>query len=125
LFPRRVAGRSSRRPGTGSKTLVMGSACVVGGPELPDHRDLDLTGVLQVVLELAGDLTGEVASLEVGDVARVDQHTDLASGLQGELLFDSRELECDPLETLQPLDVCLEGLTPGSGPCGGHVDGGL
>src|SRR5260221_6289044 len=79
---------------------------------LADHHDLDLPGILQVTLDLAGDLLGEGVRLDVIDRVRRDDHADFASRLNRKHLFDSRELSCDLFDRGEPLHVRLEGLTP-------------
>src|ERR1044071_3369556 len=54
---------------------------VVGRPRLPDHGDLDLAGVLELLLDLARDLVGEQGRAVVVERVRLDHHADLATGL--------------------------------------------
>src|ERR1043166_1212065 len=94
--------------------------CVVAGDvdraALADHRHLHLAGVLELILDLAGDLVREQRGLLVADLARADDHTDLAAGLQRVHLLDSRLRRRELLERLEPLDVVLEALAARAGP---------
>src|ERR1700759_2343173 len=51
----------------------------VDRPALADHRHLDLPGVLEMVLDLAGDLVREEHGAVVVDLVRLDEHADLAA----------------------------------------------
>src|ERR671918_1143026 len=82
---------------------------------LPDHRDLDLPGVLELLLDLLRDVTRDRLRLEVVDVLRRHQHADLAAGLHREDLLDALVRRADLLQPLQALDVGLERLTTGAG----------
>src|ERR671916_61197 len=64
-------------------------ASVVGGPRLPDHGDLDLAGVLELLLDLARDLVREQDGAVVVERARDDHHADLAARLHGVDLVDA------------------------------------
>src|SRR5689334_16110677 len=59
------------------------SAGDLHGARLSDHGDLDLAGVLQGVLDLAGDLVAQQRGGVVVDLLRLDHHPDLAAGLHG------------------------------------------
>src|SRR5688572_13800143 len=65
------------------------SACVVGRARLPDHRDLDLAGVLELLLDLARDLVREQDGAVVVERARLHHHADLAAGLHRVDLVDA------------------------------------
>src|SRR2546427_8712883 len=58
---------------------------------LADHHDLDLAGVLQLPLDLPGDLLGQLARLAVVDGGRRDDDAHLAARLDGEHLLDTGE----------------------------------
>src|SRR5215211_5611666 len=98
------------------KRFVAGMALtsVVGGPRLPDDRDLDLAGVLELLLDLAGDLVGEQDGAVVVERARLDHHADLAAGLHGVDLVHAVVAGRDVLEVAQALDVLLERLAAGA-----------
>src|SRR4051812_49739250 len=67
----------------------MALSSVVGGPGLPDDGDLDLAGVLELLLDLAGDLVAEQDRAVVVERAGDDHHADLAAGLHGVDLVDA------------------------------------
>src|SRR2546429_8064112 len=48
-----------------------------------NHHDLDLTGVLQLALDPAGDLIRQLTGLAVVDGGRGHDHADLPTGLNG------------------------------------------
>src|SRR2546421_11584502 len=54
---------------------------------LADDRDLDLTGVLQRVLDLLRDVARETRGLEVVELLRLDHDADLPTRLDGERLL--------------------------------------
>src|SRR2546427_3925427 len=83
---------------------------------LADHHDLDLAGVLQLPLDLRGDLLGQLARLAVVDGGRRDDDAPLATRLDGEHLLDAGEPARELLELGEALDVGLERLAPGAGP---------
>src|SRR5215217_569512 len=99
------------------KRFVTGMALssVVGGPRLPDDGDLDLAGVLELLLDLAGDLVGEQHGAVVVERARLDHHADLAAGLHGVDLVHAVVARRDLLEVAPALDVLLERLPAGAG----------
>src|SRR3954449_11755758 len=86
------------------------SSSVVRGPRLPDHRHLDLARVLELLLDLAGDLVAEQDGGVVVDRGRLDHHADLASRLHRVDLLDARVARGDLLEVAQALDVLLQRL---------------
>src|SRR5215217_2576989 len=98
---------------------------VVGGPRLPDDRDLDLAGVLELLLDLAGDLVGEQDGAVVVERAGLHHHADLAAGLHGVDLVDAVVARGDVLEVAQALDVLLERLAARAGPAPGERVGRL
>src|SRR3954451_24413941 len=79
-------------------------------PRLADDRDLDLPGVLELALDLAGDLAREQQRGVVIDRRRLDDDTDLAPGLHRVDLLDAGVARGDELELAQPLDVGLQRL---------------
>src|SRR3954452_16623332 len=80
------------------------SSSVVSRARLPDHRHLDLPGVLELLLDLAGDLVGEEHGAVVIERARLDHHADLAAGLHGVDLVHPVVPGRDLLEVAQALD---------------------
>src|SRR5215218_11144183 len=98
---------------------------VVGGPRLPDDGHLDLAGVLELLLDLAGDLVGEQDGAVVVERAGLDHHADLAAGLHRVDLVDAVVAGGDVLEVAQALDVLLERLAAGAGTRARERVGGL
>src|SRR4051794_28153458 len=97
--------RFIRRP------MVGGSlARVVRGARLADDGHLDLARILELLLDLAGDLVRQEDGAVVVERARLDHHADLAAGLHGIDLVDAVVARRDLLEVAQPLDVLLERL---------------
>src|SRR5919204_1800271 len=99
-----VRGYPGRRPS--------GLLGVVNGPGLADHGHLDLAGVLELLLDLAGDLAGEGRGVVVVDRPRGHDHADLAAGLHRVHLVDAFVARGDVLELAQALDVLLQRLPP-------------
>src|SRR6478752_5030231 len=91
------------------------SARVVRRSGLPDHRHLDLTGVLELLLDLAGDLVREQDGAVVVEGAGVEHDADLAARLHRVDLVDAVVAGGDLLEVSQALDVLLERLPAGAG----------
>src|SRR5262245_5635763 len=88
---------------------------IVDGPRFADDRDLDLTGILELALDAAGDVFRQPDRLLVGDVLALHHDADLAAGLQRERLRDTLERVGDALELLEPLHVRLQDVAPGAG----------
>src|SRR3954451_3645352 len=80
---------------------------VVGGARLPNDGDLDLAGVLELLLDLAGDLVAEQHRAVVVERAGHDHHADLAAGLHRVDLVDAVVAGGGLLEGSQALDVFL------------------
>src|SRR3954447_14235703 len=98
---------------------------VVGRPRLPDHGHLDLAGVLELLLDLAGDLVAEQHGAVVVERAGNDHYADLAAGLHRVDLVDAVVAGGDLLEVAQALDVLLERFAAGAGTGAGERVGGL
>ena len=77
---------------------------------LPDDGHLDLTRVLQLALDLAGDLVREEDSRVVVDLGRLDHDPDLPARLKRIDPFDALLRRRDLLERLEALDVVLQAL---------------
>src|SRR5215203_6978210 len=94
------------------KRFVAGMALtsVVSRARLPDHGDLDLAGVLELLLDLAGDLVRQQDGAVVVEIARQHHHADLAAGLHRVDLVDAVVARGDLLQVAQALDVLLERL---------------
>src|SRR4051812_20477394 len=91
------------------------SAGVVRRPRLPDHRDLDLAGVLELLLDLPGDLVREQDGAVVVEGAGVEHDADLAARLHRVDLVHALMAGRDVLEVAQALDVLLQRLAAGAG----------
>src|SRR5918997_6321606 len=89
------------------------------GPDLADHGDANLTGVLQLLFDLLGDVARNDLRLKVVDRSRSDHDPHLSAGLHRIDLVDPLELHGDLFESLEALDVGLERLPPGPRPCSG------
>src|SRR5262249_22888993 len=83
---------------------------------LPDHRDLDLARIRELLLDLADDVAGQPGRRQVVDLLRANEDPHLAAGLDGERAFDALEAVRDRLEVFQPLDVGVHRLAAGTGP---------
>src|SRR3954464_15549655 len=83
---------------------------VIDGPALADDRDLDLARVFELVLDLAGDLVREEDGGIVVDLLWLDEHADLAAGLEGVDPIDASVAGGDLLERLLSIDVLLQAL---------------
>src|SRR5882672_12243333 len=82
--------------------------CKIHRPRLPDHHDPDLSRILEIALDLAGDLLRELSRAGiVYGIGRHD-HAHLASRLDGEDFLDALELRGDLLELGEALYVGLE-----------------
>ena len=82
---------------------------------LTDHGHLDLPGILELLLDVPGDLVREEDGAVVVDLARLDDHADLPAGLKRVDLLDAVLARGDLLQGLEPLDVVLERVAPGPG----------
>src|SRR3989449_766742 len=80
-----------------------------------DHDDLDLAGILQLALDAAGELVGQLGRLAVVDRRRRHHDAPLPPGLDGVDLLHPGELARELLQLGQPLDVRLERLAPRTG----------
>src|SRR4029450_5103937 len=87
-----------------------------GGSRFADHGHLDLTRVLELVLDLARDLVREQDRRVVIHLRRLDHDADLASGLESVHAFHSLLRRGDLLERLEALDVALQTLPAGTRP---------
>ena len=79
-------------------------------PRLADHRDLDRARVLELALDPAPELLGDVAGPVVRDLLGRDDDPDLPARLDGERLLDALDRHREVLQALEPLDVALHGL---------------
>ena len=60
-------------------------------PRFAQHGDFDLAGIGQLLLERLGDVAANLGGRGVGRVLGVDDHAQLAAGLDGEGLVDALE----------------------------------
>ena len=79
---------------------------------LADDGHCDLTRILHLVLTLVRDSDGQLFGSGVGDEVVVDQHADLATGLDGVDSLDAVERGGHRFELFQAFDVGLEKLAP-------------
>ena len=104
------------------------SACVFHRSHLAQHGDLDFTGEGHFLADAFGDVARDVVAVGVVDRIGVDDHADLAAGLDGEGVGDALHAGGDFLELLESLDIFLQRLATGAGAgrrnrVGGHDDG--
>src|SRR5437667_2031007 len=91
-----------------------------------DNRDLDLAGICQLLLDLAGQVAGQDGAFRVRDRVLLHDHPDLPPGLDGISLLHSLVVYGQLLQLLEALDVGLDGLPPRPRPrrrerfCGRH-----
>src|ERR687889_1680713 len=86
---------------------------VVDRARLADHRDLDLARVLELLLDLARDVTRQGDRAVVVDAVGRDDHANLAARLHRVDLVDAGVAGGDVLEVAEALDVLLERLAAG------------
>src|SRR5438445_4508899 len=82
---------------------------------LANHRDLDLAGILQLRLDLLGEVAREPEGLVVDQPVGLDDDAQLAPRLDSERLLNTLESVGNVLELLEALDVGLQDLAPGAG----------
>src|SRR3954468_18858662 len=99
---------------TWKRLAAMALSSVVGRPRLPDHGDLDLPGVLELLLDLARDLVREQDRAVVVQRAGLDHDADLAAGLHRVDLVHAVVAGGDVLEVAQALGVLLARLRAGA-----------
>src|SRR5690349_24577950 len=85
-----------------------GLSSVVGRARLPDDGDLDLARVLELLLDLAGDLVAQQDRAVVVERVRGDHDPDLPAGLHGVDLVDAVVAGGDLLAVAQAVDVLLQ-----------------
>src|SRR4051794_24189580 len=67
----------------GFGSLLIVSPGEFDGTRLAEHGDLDLAGVGQLLLDRAGDVAADLGRGRVVELLAVDDHADLAAGLDG------------------------------------------
>lgn len=85
----------------------------VGGADLADDRDPDLTGVGHGLLDLAGDVAAEELGGQVVDGLGPDDDADLAPRLQGIALRDAFKRVGNLFQAAHALDVLVVALGAG------------
>src|SRR5881409_3481199 len=112
----RISPWSSVRIASPTAAPSMSLAGKIHRAGLADHHHLDLAGVLELALDLAGDLLGQLARLAVVDRVRGHHHAHLPTRLNREHFFHAGELARNLLQLGEPLDVRLERFAPRSRP---------
>src|SRR5205814_8845012 len=97
-----------------------GSFGIVAGARLATHRDLDLAGVLELVLDAAGDVLRQPHRLLVGDFFALDHDPDLAPRLQRKRLRDALERIGNAFKAFEALDVRFQNIATCAGTGGGN-----
>src|SRR5688500_13106001 len=114
LTPRADSAAASRATCSRRRRAIATPSTISAGkvhrPRLADDDDLDLPRVLELRLDAARDLLGERCHADIVDIVRCHDYPDLTAGLDRVHLLDPAVAGRNPLETLQPLDVRLEGL---------------
>src|SRR5439155_17308622 len=82
---------------------------------LANDRDFHLTGVLQRVLDLLRDVSGEARGLKIVELLGLDDNADLATRLDRERFLDAGEAVGDARELLQTLDGIRDDLAASAG----------
>src|SRR5712691_12849379 len=85
-------------------------------PSLADDRDLDLAGIRQLLLDLAGQVAGQDGAFCIRDRVLLHDHPDLPAGLDGAGLAHALVVHGQLFQLLEALDVGLDSLPPGSRP---------
>src|SRR5258705_10097000 len=98
---------------------------IVRGARFADHRHLDLSRILELVLDPARDVLRKPDRFLIGDLFALDHDADFAAGLQREGLRDTLEGVGDPFELFEALDVAFEDVAPRAWPRGGDGVGRL
>src|SRR5207247_9603471 len=80
----------------------------VGITAFTDDRDLDLAGIRQLLLDLAGQVAGQDGAFYVRDRILLHDHPNLPAGLDGVGLVTARVVHGPLLPLLESLDVCLD-----------------
>ena len=94
--------------------------CVFDRFGLPDHVDLDLTGIFQLRFQLSGDVPGQEDHIVLGDLLGLYHNADLPTGLDGVSLFHAGIGAGEFLQFLQAANVVFYIFPPGAGTGGGN-----
>src|SRR5262245_3359287 len=103
-----AAGTRARIPAMSSRSVLAGE---LNSPCFTDDSDLDLAGILQLVLDPLGDVLRQPDGFFVGHLLAFDDDADFAAGLERERLRDPLERIGDALGLLQPLHVRLQDVS--------------
>src|SRR5690606_29550612 len=95
---------------------ISSSAGEIDRPRLAYDDDLDLPGVLELVLQPTGDPVAQFSHRLVVDLFGVDHDPDLPARLDREAPLDAREALRNLLQLLQALHVRLEQFAASAGP---------
>src|SRR5271157_5186925 len=119
-MPAMTCSQRTSMPSTSIRwaSIAQGSGSRLRVPRLADHRHLDRARVLELGLDPAPELLGDVPGPVVGDLGGRDDDSDLAARLDRERLLDALDRHRDLLEALEPLDVALHGFRAGARPGG-------
>src|SRR2546422_10769656 len=105
---RRISPWSSARMASPTAAPSMSLAGKIHRASLADHHHLDLAGVLELALDLPGDLLGELARLAVVDRTRRHHDAHLPARLDREHFLHAREFPRNLLQLGEAFDVGLE-----------------
>src|SRR5260370_14916316 len=100
------SARSSRPMAVPSISL----ACKTDRPCFANHHHLDLSRILQLALDPAGDLFRQFPGPDIIHGLRKHHNSYLSSRLDGKAFLDTRESGSDFFQFGQPFHVRLEGL---------------
>ena len=95
------------------------------GTGLANDDNMNLTGILHLVLDLLGNIMRKHGRLSIVDGIRLHHDTDLAAGLHGVRALDALVRIGDFLELLETLDVVLIALATCARTSGAYGIGGL
>src|SRR5215212_1517245 len=117
----RASSRPVRRAKPAPRSLEGPSTSVprlpghLADPALADNRHFYLAGILEVGLNLLGDVVGELGGDSVVHFGGLDHDSDLASGLDRVGFIYPSVAESDVLQGAQALYVGLRRLAPRTG----------
>lgn len=85
-------------------------------PAFPDHRDLDLPRIGQLLLDLLGQFPRELKTFRISEIFLLDDYANFPSSLNGigflDALVDGRQR----LQLFQPLYIGFQRLATGARP---------
>src|SRR5687767_9522438 len=111
-----ISRASSRRMAFPIAVPSISSAGNIHRPRLPDDHHLDLPRILQLMLDLPGDVRAQLARVRVVHTVGRDDDAYLPACLDRENLFHPGELRRELLQLGETLDVGLECLAPSPRP---------